>query len=105
LGKNVLEYDALKEGEDVWGPQVEKFLDEWVEASSETLAEVPEEITDVKAEMKSESEEAKKEVESEKVKKEVDSEEVKKEVDSEEAKKEAEVKEEEVERKEEKIGA
>ncbi|KAM3088256.1 pseudouridine synthase pus4 [Clarireedia jacksonii] len=29
LGKNVLEYDTLKEGEDVWGPQVEKMLEEW----------------------------------------------------------------------------
>jgi tRNA pseudouridine55 synthase len=29
LGENVLEYDDLPKGEDVWGPQVEKMLDDW----------------------------------------------------------------------------
>ncbi|KFY66919.1 hypothetical protein V496_01857 [Pseudogymnoascus sp. VKM F-4515 (FW-2607)] len=29
LGKNVLEYEDLAKGEDVWGPQVSKMLDEW----------------------------------------------------------------------------
>ncbi|KAM0313236.1 hypothetical protein ACHAO8_005610 [Botrytis cinerea] len=29
LGKNVLDYDDLEKGEEVWGPQVEKYLDEW----------------------------------------------------------------------------
>lgn len=29
LGKNVLEYEDLAKGEDVWGPKVEKMLDEW----------------------------------------------------------------------------
>lgn len=29
LGKNVLEYEDLAKGEDVWGPQVSKMLEEW----------------------------------------------------------------------------
>lgn len=29
LGKNVLEYDELSKGEKVWGPVVERMLDEW----------------------------------------------------------------------------
>lgn len=29
LGKNVLEYDDLMKGEDVWGPQIEQLLDGW----------------------------------------------------------------------------
>lgn len=29
LGKNVLEYEKLKEGEKVWGPLVEEMLDDW----------------------------------------------------------------------------
>ncbi|KFX90476.1 hypothetical protein V490_06437 [Pseudogymnoascus sp. VKM F-3557] len=29
LGKNVLEYEDLAKGEDVWGPHVSKMLDEW----------------------------------------------------------------------------
>ncbi|KZF26583.1 pseudouridine synthase [Xylona heveae TC161] len=29
VGQNVLEYDDLAKGEDVWGPQVERMLDEW----------------------------------------------------------------------------
>ena len=29
LGKNVLEYEELDKGEDIWGPQVEKLLEEW----------------------------------------------------------------------------
>lgn len=42
LGKNVLEYDELEKGEGVWGPQVEKYLDEWNEnkkAATESVAE------------------------------------------------------------------
>ena len=31
LGKNVLEYEDLRKGEDVWGPKVESMLDEWYE--------------------------------------------------------------------------
>lgn len=31
LGKNVLEWEELGKGEKVWGPKVEKFLDEWHE--------------------------------------------------------------------------
>lgn len=31
LGKNVLEYDDLAKGEDVWGPQVTEFLAQWSE--------------------------------------------------------------------------
>ncbi|KAK0129955.1 hypothetical protein ONS96_000496 [Cadophora gregata f. sp. sojae] len=31
LGKNVLEWEELGQGEKVWGPKVEKFLDEWHE--------------------------------------------------------------------------
>lgn len=30
LGKNVLEYDDLGRGEEVWGPQVQKMLEAWV---------------------------------------------------------------------------
>ena len=29
LGRNVMEYEELGKGEDVWGPQVEKLLEEW----------------------------------------------------------------------------
>ena len=29
LGRNVMEYEELDKGEDVWGPQVEKLLKEW----------------------------------------------------------------------------
>lgn len=29
LGKNVLEYDDLQKGEEVWGPQVKRFLEDW----------------------------------------------------------------------------
>jgi tRNA pseudouridine55 synthase len=29
LGKNVLEYSDLAKGEEVWGPQVERMIDEW----------------------------------------------------------------------------
>ena len=35
LGKNVLEYEELDKGEDVWGPQVEKLLEEWEERNAE----------------------------------------------------------------------
>lgn len=38
LGKNVLEWEDLGKGEKVWGPKVEKFLDEWHERT-ETKAE------------------------------------------------------------------
>lgn len=31
VGKNVLEYSDLEEGEEVWGPQVEKLLNDWSE--------------------------------------------------------------------------
>lgn len=31
LGKNVLEYDVLEKGEEVWGPQVERLVNEWGE--------------------------------------------------------------------------
>lgn len=31
LGTNVLWYDELKQGEDVWGPKVKKLLEEWQE--------------------------------------------------------------------------
>ena len=31
LGKNVLEYDELEKGEEVWGPQVKRFLEQWQE--------------------------------------------------------------------------
>ncbi|XMA15260.1 hypothetical protein WAI453_008051 [Rhynchosporium graminicola] len=31
LGKNVLEWEELEKGEEVWAPRVEKFLDEWHE--------------------------------------------------------------------------
>lgn len=29
LGENVLEYNELSQGEDIWGPRVESFLDAW----------------------------------------------------------------------------
>ena len=29
LGRNVLEYENLEKGEDVWGPKVEQLLAEW----------------------------------------------------------------------------
>ncbi|PQE07348.1 family pseudouridylate synthase protein [Rutstroemia sp. NJR-2017a WRK4] len=66
LGKNVLEYDTLKEGEDVWGPQVEKMLDEW------SVDKLPISGTGVKSDAKEEpkvvASEAAKEVEKEETK-------------------------------------
>ncbi|KAF7955644.1 hypothetical protein EAE96_004570 [Botrytis aclada] len=71
LGKNVLDYDDLEKGEEVWGPQVEKYLDEWnalsnvekvtktetgAESATETAAAPP-----VEAEMKDETTEIKEE--------------------------------------------
>ncbi len=35
LGKNVMEYEELDKGEDVWGPQVEKLLEDWEERNAE----------------------------------------------------------------------
>ena len=29
LGKNVLEYEVLEKGEDVWAPQIQKLLEQW----------------------------------------------------------------------------
>ena len=45
LGKNVLEFDDLKLGEEVWGPKVEKMLDWWnaVEDGDEQAHEQKEE--------------------------------------------------------------
>ncbi len=34
LGKNVLEYEDLGKGEEVWGPKVERMLDQWNERNS-----------------------------------------------------------------------
>jgi len=34
LGKNVLEYDDLQKGEDIWGPKVKGLLEEWQENHS-----------------------------------------------------------------------
>lgn len=31
LGENVLEYDDLAKGEEIWGPQIERMLDDWAE--------------------------------------------------------------------------
>ena len=36
LGKNVLEYENLEEGEEVWGPMIEQLLGEW-ESSNEGM--------------------------------------------------------------------
>ena len=36
LGKNVLEYEKLEEGEEVWGPKVEQLLKEWQSISKGT---------------------------------------------------------------------
>ncbi len=35
LGRNVLEYEDLGKGEEVWGPQVERMLDQWDERKVE----------------------------------------------------------------------
>ncbi|KAH9206487.1 pseudouridine synthase [Leptodontidium sp. 2 PMI_412] len=41
LGKNVLEWEDLGKGEEVWGPRVEKVLDEWHEKNkTDSSAEV-----------------------------------------------------------------
>ncbi|KAH7343049.1 pseudouridine synthase [Rhexocercosporidium sp. MPI-PUGE-AT-0058] len=41
LGKNVLEWEDLEKGEEVWGPKVEKVLDEWhAKNKTESSAEV-----------------------------------------------------------------
>ena len=55
LGKNVLEYTDLKEGEEVWGPKVELMIDSWNEehrpaARSVTVTDVKTEDSDVKEE-------------------------------------------------------
>ena len=34
LGRNVMEYEELDKGEDVWGPQVEKLLEAWEERNA-----------------------------------------------------------------------
>jgi len=39
VGKNALEYEDLVKGEDVWGPKVSQFLDDWYE--KEKLTRVP----------------------------------------------------------------
>jgi len=39
VGKNALEYDDLVKGEDVWGPKISTFLDDWYE--KENLAKTP----------------------------------------------------------------
>ena len=39
LGKNVLEYESLEKGEDVWGPRIEQLLAEW-ESCDESLGGV-----------------------------------------------------------------
>jgi len=43
LGRNVLRYEDLEKGEDVWRPQVEKMLEEWNEKNTEPneKAEIP----------------------------------------------------------------
>jgi len=35
LGKNVLEYEILEKGEEVWAPQVEQLLDKWIKRGDE----------------------------------------------------------------------
>jgi tRNA pseudouridine55 synthase len=35
LGKNVLEYEELSKGEEVWGPKIEAMLKEWMEKEGE----------------------------------------------------------------------
>lgn len=37
LGKNVLEYEDLRKGEDIWAPKVEKMLEDWQEKLSAEL--------------------------------------------------------------------
>jgi tRNA pseudouridine55 synthase len=39
LGDGVLEYEDIKQSEDVWGPQVERMLDEWEKDNSELRRE------------------------------------------------------------------
>lgn len=39
LGKNVLEYDDLSKGEEVWGPKIEAFLKEWQEKEGDQAPE------------------------------------------------------------------
>ena len=34
LGRNVMEYEELDKGEDVWAPQVEELLEEWEERNA-----------------------------------------------------------------------
>ena len=37
LGKNVLEYETLEKGEDLWGPKVEQLLAEWESGDKDSL--------------------------------------------------------------------
>lgn len=46
LGKNVLAYEDLEKGEKVWGPQVEKMLDDWP-SGSKAVASSPAKIQSV----------------------------------------------------------
>lgn len=61
LGKNVLDYHDLAKGENVWGPKVERYLDEWannyrplaassVEIKNTAVQEVKPDATDEKKE-------------------------------------------------------
>ncbi|EKG15622.1 Pseudouridine synthase II [Macrophomina phaseolina MS6] len=39
LGKNVLEYEELEKGEDVWGPKIKGYLESWMAREKERQAE------------------------------------------------------------------
>lgn len=52
LGKNVLEYEDLAKGEDVWGPKVERLLAEW-QSIDAGIDDVPSEVNDDRRRRKS----------------------------------------------------
>ena len=52
LGKNVLEYEDLAKGEDVWGPKVERLLAEW-QSIDAGIDDVPGRVDDDKRRRKS----------------------------------------------------
>ncbi|KAH8672780.1 pseudouridine synthase [Tricladium varicosporioides] len=53
VGKNVLEWEELKKGEEVWGPQVEHFIDDWVAKKNRGERGVREESVGEEREMRS----------------------------------------------------
>ena len=68
LGTNVLQYDELKAGEDVWGPKVQKLLEEWIEKKSKQVHAPDKDKTEGLDEEKAEESNEKKPTDAERIK-------------------------------------